>query len=106
MRKIIENQLKIGQVDIASIELDLRSRDEIPQLLLGLQAIYKDRPTRRKVFEILEQIIPDEIDADNGRPGMWTYGQFWCWVRYGLTATGITTNWWRSPIIIKPYENF
>ncbi len=70
MRKIIENQLKIGQVDIANIELDLRSRDEIPQLLLGLQAIYKDRPTRRKVFEILEQIVPDDIDAGNGRPGM------------------------------------
>ena len=42
MRKIIENQLKIGQVDIANIELDLRSRDEIPQLLLGLHAIYKN----------------------------------------------------------------
>lgn len=70
MRKNIENQLKIGQVDIASIELDLRSRDEIPQLLLGLQAIYKDRPTRLSVFEILEQIVPDDIDAGNGRPGM------------------------------------
>lgn len=70
MRKIIENQLKIGQVDIGSIELDFRSRDEIPQLLLGLQAIYKDRATRRKVFEILEQIVPDDIDAGNGRPGM------------------------------------
>lgn len=70
MRKIIENQLKIGQVDIARIELDLRSRDEIPQLLLGLQAIYTDRPTRQKVFGILEQIVPDDIDAGNGRPGM------------------------------------
>ena len=29
MRKIIEKQLKFGQVDISSIELDLRSRDEI-----------------------------------------------------------------------------
>ena len=70
MRKIIENQLKIGQVDISKIELDLRSRDEIPQLLLGLQAIYSDRSTRQYVFEILEQIIPDDIDAGNGRPGM------------------------------------
>jgi transposase, IS5 family len=70
MRKIIENQLKIGQVDIANIELDFRSRDEIPQLLLGLQAIYKDRPTRQKVFRILDQIVPDDIDAGNGRPGM------------------------------------
>jgi hypothetical protein len=70
MRKIIENQLKIGQVDIANIELDLRSRDEIPLLLLGLQVIYKDLPTRWSVFEILEQIIPDDTDANNGRPGM------------------------------------
>ena len=70
MRKIIENQLKIGQVNIADIELDLRSRDEVPQLLLGLQTIYNDRPTRQKVFEILDQIVPDDIDADNGRPGM------------------------------------
>lgn len=70
MRKIIENQLKFGQVDIAGIELNLRSRDEIPQLLLGLQAIYTDRQTRRKVFEILQQIIPDDTDTCNGRPGM------------------------------------
>lgn len=70
MRKIIENQLKIGQVGIASIQLDLRSRDEIPQLLLGLQAIHNDCPTRRKVFEILERIVPEGIDAGNGRPGM------------------------------------
>jgi hypothetical protein len=33
MRKIIENQLKFGQVDISSIEFDLHSQDEIPQLL-------------------------------------------------------------------------
>ncbi len=70
MRKIIENQLKFGQVDITNIELDLRSRDEIPQVLLGLQAIYSDRPTRRSVFDILQQIIPDDTDTDNGRPGM------------------------------------
>ncbi len=70
MRKIIEKQLIFGQVDITGIELDLRSRDEIPQLLLGLQAIYADRQTRKKVFEILQQIIPDDTDACNGRPGM------------------------------------
>jgi transposase, IS5 family len=35
MRKIIEKQLKFGQVDISEIKLDLKSRDEIPQLCLG-----------------------------------------------------------------------
>jgi hypothetical protein len=37
---------------------------------LGLQAIYKNRQTRRKVFAILEQIVPEDVDTDNGRPGM------------------------------------
>ena len=46
MRKVIEKQLKIGQVDICNIQIDLRSRDEIPQLLSGLQAICKDRQVR------------------------------------------------------------
>jgi len=70
MRKIIEKQLKFGQVDISSIELDSRSRDEIPQLLAGLKAIYTDCETRKKVFEILQDIIPDHTDSGNGRPGM------------------------------------
>jgi len=70
MRKTIEKQLKIGQVDICNIQIDLRSRDEIPQLLLGLQAIYKDRQVREEVFAILEGIIPMHIDSSNGGPGM------------------------------------
>ncbi|MBT8491112.1 MAG: ISNCY family transposase [Deltaproteobacteria bacterium] len=70
MRKVIEKQLKIGQVDIGSIELDLQSRDEIPQLLLGLQAIYTDKPVRDEVFAALESMIPDNVDKRNGRPGM------------------------------------
>jgi hypothetical protein len=70
MRKIIEKQLKIGQVDIPSIEIDISCRDEIPQLLLGLQAIYSDRRLREEVFDILQGIIPSHIDTQNGRTGM------------------------------------
>ncbi len=70
MRKVIENQLKIGQVDISNIEIDIDCRDEIPQLLLGLKAIYSDRKLRDEVFEILKGIIPKNTDAGNGRPGM------------------------------------
>ncbi len=58
MRKVIENQLKIGQVDIPNIQIDINCRDEIPQLLLGLQEIYKDKEVREKVFKILEKIVP------------------------------------------------
>ena len=70
MRKVIENQLKIGQHDIGSIPIDLGCRDEIPQLLLGLQFIYRNREVRQEVFRILEGITPKEVDADKGRPGM------------------------------------
>jgi len=87
MRKIIENQLKFGQVDISSIELNLRFRDEIPQLLGGLQAIYANRETRKKVFAILENIIPDNTDAGNGRPGM----ELWSILVLG--ALRLNCNW-------------
>ena len=52
MRKVIEKQLKIGQVSIENIQIDMSCRDEIPQLLLGLQAIYSNKKTRDEVFAI------------------------------------------------------
>lgn len=70
MRKAIENQLKIGQNDIPNIFIDLKCRDEIPQVLLGLQHLYGNPDIRKTVFEILEAITPVEVSADKGRPGM------------------------------------
>ena len=70
MRKIIEAQLKFGLVDIDKIKIDLQCRDEIPQLLLGLQTIYRDKPLRGKIFDLLKGIIPENINPDTGRPGM------------------------------------
>ena len=61
MRKVMENQLKLGQVDICNIPIDLQCRDEIPQVLLELQAIYSNRKVRDKVFSILNEIIPSNI---------------------------------------------
>ncbi len=40
MREIIKPQLAFGVVDIAAIQLDPLSRDDIPRLLPGLQYIY------------------------------------------------------------------
>ena len=58
------------QHDIARIELDLRSRDDIPQLLRGLQYLYSTDETRAHLFEILQTIVPAGVDPNNGRPGM------------------------------------
>ena len=70
MRKVKEMQMKLGEVNIDEIEFDLRSRDEIPQLLLGLQHIWCTPELRELVFGILEKIIPEGVSPDTGRPGM------------------------------------
>ncbi len=74
MRKVIESQMTIGEVSIADIEFDLRSRDEIPKVLIGLQAIYCNRPVREKVFKTLKDLIPETVNQNKGRRGMnlWT----------------------------------
>ncbi len=74
MRKVIEPQMEIGEVSIADIQFDLRSRDEVPKLLIGLQEIYCDRPVREKIFEALKDIVPENVNPDTGRRGMnlWT----------------------------------
>ena len=62
--------MQFGQVDILEIKFDIRSRDEIPKLLMGLQYIYCTPEVREEVFKILEEMVPKETDANNGRPGM------------------------------------
>ena len=37
MRKVIESQLALGQIDMAAIVFNPESRDDIPQILRGLQ---------------------------------------------------------------------
>ena len=46
MRKVIDPRRPLGSVPIEDIELDVKSRDDIPAILIGLQAIYKDEATR------------------------------------------------------------
>ncbi len=50
MRKVIEPQMQMGEQDIGSIQLDLKSRDDIPQILLGLQHIYTTPELRKAVW--------------------------------------------------------
>ena len=69
MRKVIDLQMEFWRKDIADIEFDLDSRDEIPKLLMGLQHIYSTTKIRNKVFEVLKQIVPRK-SHETGRPGM------------------------------------
>jgi IS5 family transposase len=76
MRQVIDPQLQFGEQDISAIRLDAKSRDDIPQLLRGLQHIYVTPELRAQVFAILAEVLaPSGDDAgtvspDTGRPGM------------------------------------
>ena len=74
MRQVIDPQLQFGEQDISAIELDPKSRDDIPQILRGLQYIYVTPQLRERVFAILEEVIPEGVEGkanpDTGRPGM------------------------------------
>src|ERR1019366_251160 len=59
-----------GKVDISKIRFDLKSRDDIPQVLRGLQHIYTTSSIREEVFKLLEEHVLPEIDKTTGRPGM------------------------------------
>ncbi len=48
MRTIINQQKQLGEVPIANIQFDPKSRDDIPQILRGLQHIYTSHPNQRK----------------------------------------------------------
>lgn len=70
MRQVKNPQLKLGELPIADIKIDLKSRDDIPPLLLGLQYIYTNPELRSQVFSILEEVLPLGANRNNGRPGM------------------------------------
>jgi IS5 family transposase len=70
MRKVINEQMKIGETHISNIKLDFNSRDEIPKVLMGLQHIYTDKALFNEICPILESITPDGVDPNNGREGM------------------------------------
>ena len=70
MREVLKSQMKLGEVAIADIEFDIRSRDEIPKLLIGLQAIHDDLDVRNQVFAALRGLVPAKINPRNGRRGM------------------------------------
>ncbi len=70
MRIVKFPQRQFGQIDIADIEFDARSRDDIPAILKGLQYIYVNESVRDKVFSCLEKTMDAKVDTNTGRPGM------------------------------------
>jgi transposase, IS5 family len=102
MRVVKNPQRQFGQVDIADIKINLKSRDDIPHILLGLQYIYTESKLHDEVFDILKKITPkrrgkdlDEeeryqlADVTKGRPGM----EQWTILVLGVLRLGLNTDY-------------
>ncbi len=66
MRVVQNIQMHLGEIDVSRIELDAKSRDDIPQILRGLRHLYKDRTMRAKLFDLLNAEIAPKVDKSIG----------------------------------------
>ena len=95
MRNVINPQLMLDGVDIGAIYLDPKSRDDIPQLLCGLQHIYTTPELRERIFAILREVMPQRVsghgkaDAGTGRPGM----EQWRILVLGVVRLGLNADY-------------
>ena len=95
MRQVIDPQLMLDGVDIGAIYLDPKSRDDIPQLLRGLQYVYTQPELRERIFAILREVIPQRVagegkaDAGTGRPGM----EQWRILVLGVVRLGLNADY-------------
>jgi transposase, IS5 family len=80
MRVVQNIQMKMGEVDVSAVEFDLKSRDDIPKILRGLQHLYTDLALRAELFTLLQAQVAPKVDKHTGRPGMTLWSIFVCGV--------------------------
>ena len=74
MRHLGNPQLELSEVRIEDIELDLKSRDDMLALLIGLQYLYSQEALRDRLFALMDEYILPGIDRKVERPGMAMWG--------------------------------
>lgn len=67
MRKRFELQHELGITSIEDIEIPIKSRDELPPVLMALQHIFVNTELSAKVFAVIEQRIALK---KMGKPGL------------------------------------
>ena len=100
MRIVKKLQLELGETAIENIKFDPKSRDDIPALLIGLQHIYSDPATRKKLFSILEEKFSPEVNLKVGRPGM----DIWRVVVLGVLKQGLGCDFDRLCSLANSYK--
>ena len=84
MRKRFESQLHLGQTAIEHVTIPLKSRDELPPILAGLQWIFLTPEVNEEIFDLLEKQVC-KGKQQTGRPGM----DLWHILVLGVTRLGL-----------------
>jgi hypothetical protein len=69
MRQRFEVQLGLGQIPIERVNIPLKSRDELPPILAGLQWVFQTPEVNEEIFALLEHKLVAGKKA-TGRPGL------------------------------------
>ncbi len=74
MRRVHDTQRRPGAPDIRRIRPTVKSRDDIPAILIGLQDPCGDEGTRKRLFRLPGRMVLPGRSRRVGRPGMelWT----------------------------------
>lgn len=100
MRAINNEQMRLGAVDVSQVKIDPKSRDDIPQILRGIQYLYTNVEIREKLFCALEKTIPATIDKMNGRPGM----ELWKIFVFGVVRLNLNCNYDRLQELVNQHR--
>lgn len=94
MRQRFDQQLHLGVQPISEVQLPLKSRDELPPILGGLQYIFATPSLNEKIFALLEEKIC-EGKKKTGRKGM----DLWHILVLAVVRHGLNTNWDRLELM-------
>ncbi len=70
MRRVHDTRRRPGAPDITRIRLDVKSRDDIPAIPIGLQDLYSDEGTRKRLSGLPGRLVLPGKGRRVGGPGM------------------------------------
>ena len=100
MRHTFKPLRELGDIDIAGIELNTKSRDDIPALLIGLQHLYCDKSPRARLLVLLEEHLAPHVSHDLGRPGM----ELWKILVMGVLMQGLDCDFDRLHDLVNEHN--
>lgn len=87
MRTVLRKQMLLGEIDPRFVPINVKNRDELSHLMLGIQTAYTDDELREVLFRELQSLIPAYPDGKSGREGLSM------WEIFVLASVRLCCNW-------------